>query len=143
MKIPNTVCSGCNQLLDLLYHHREEFGIVSEGYCYNCKKDYPKKSCNVCKQATIHVGFSYGACTNCILTTGFNLEQEFIKVLRLLDNLLVVISRDENLNRVTFYAYLKGCEHLETLERQGYDKKYYIDDNNSNLPNSNQGITPK
>ena len=142
MKIPNTVCSGCNQLLDLLYHHREEFGIVSEGYCYNCKKDYPKKTCNVCKQATIHIGFSYGACTNCILTTGFNLEQEFIKALRLLHNILVAIDCEVEVTGDTIGLYREGSAYLETLERQGYDKKYYIDDNNSNLPDSNQGITP-
>jgi hypothetical protein len=139
MKIFNTICSGCNQLLDLIYHHRGEFGEINEAFCYHCKKDYPLKACKMCKKATIHVGFSYGACTECIINKGFNLEQEYNKALKLL---LMTIGAATKFPLVMPEVVGEMLVYLATIERLGYDKKYYTDDHNPNLPDSNQGITP-
>lgn len=145
MKIPNTVCSGCNKMLDLIYVMRKEFGTVNEAKCYDCNKEYPFRPCTLCKRDTIHVGNNFRACTDCILDRGFNLETEFNNSLGLLHSLTVGvwINREDEISENVSGILEESMGFFDSLERSGYDQKHYIDDNNSNLPNSNKGIAPK
>jgi len=143
MKIPNTACSSCNQALDLIFTHKGEFGQVNEGRCYNCNKEYPLKACKMCKEATVHIGFNYGACISCILNDGFNMEKEYCKAVIIIDKFLMWINCEPAPSEDLLDVYKEGELYLATIERQGYDKKYYINDINEQLPDSNQGVIIK
>jgi hypothetical protein len=140
MKIPNTVCSGCNQMLDLIYVMRGEFGEVNEAKCYNCNKQFPNRPCSLCKRNTIHVGRNFRACTDCIIDKGFNLEMEFEKAQYLLSTYkgILIGLKEQGIILTTQINELDY--YLEHLERNGYDQKHYTNDINKHLPNSDKGI---
>lgn len=137
MKIPNTACSGCNQLLDLGYVLDDNPKLVSVGICRHCAKEYPTRYCLICKIRTVHLGTLYRACSECIIDKQFNLENEFEKANRLLMKALGFYAShtdamQKEVDELLFY--------FDTLERLGYDKKHYFDDPNQHVQNSNQGI---
>ena len=140
MKIPNHVCSGCNQLLDLVSIIEERDFALKAGICRNCAKEFPSKECGVCKRHTIHIGLRHGACTICILDHNLNIEQEFNKTLRLLVLLTKCINQEDFTNRETNTAFNETLYYLSSLESKGYDKKHYTDVSDKLISDSNQGI---
>jgi hypothetical protein len=127
-------------MLDLIYVMRGEFGEVTEAKCYNCNKQFPNRPCSLCKRNTIHVGKNFRACTECILDNNFNLETEFNKSLKLLHNLALWYNCEDTMGQNAQETYNEVITFFEQLERRGYDQKYYTNDTNKHLPNSDKGI---